>query len=43
MKLISIKQYNKIMDKIIAKKLPPDEALVEMLETAAKYKIKEGK
>ncbi len=43
MKPITIKQYNKIMDKIIAKNLPPDEALIEMLEIASKYKIKEEK
>lgn len=42
-KPITLKEYNKLMDKIIKLKLPVEETLIMMLEEAGKYKIKEGK
>ena len=40
---ITMKEYNKQMDKIIAKKLPVHEALIAMVEEASKYTIIETK
>lgn len=40
---IDMNSYQRRMDKIIAKGLPVQEALIEMLEEAAKYEIIEKK
>ena len=42
-KIVTVEQYNKIMDKIIKKDKPVDETLIDLLEEAAKYNIKESK
>ena len=42
-KLISMTEYNKIMDKIIKKKKSVEDTLIEMLDAASKYNIKESK
>jgi len=39
-KKIYIEEYNKKMDKIIAKGLSVEDTLIELLEEAAKYEIK---
>ena len=39
MKLISIEEYNKKMDKIIAKGFSVADTLIMLLEEASKYKI----
>jgi len=39
-KIISIKQYEKECDKIIAKKMDVAETLIELVEMASRYKIK---
>lgn len=38
-KRIGIEKYNKLMDKIIAKKLPIHETFFELINEASKYKI----
>ena len=40
-KLISMTEYNSIMSSIIKKGQPVSDTLVEMLEEASKYNIKE--
>ena len=40
LKPITASRYNKKMDKIIALKLPVHETLIQLLEEASKYKIK---
>ena len=39
-KKISIKRYNKIMDKIISMGYPSNDTLIKMLDEASKYAIK---
>lgn len=39
-KEITSTEYNKILGKIIAKQLPIDQTFIEMIEVAAKYKVK---
>ena len=39
-KIVTMDEYNKIMDKIIKKDKPVDETLIDLLEEAAKYDIK---
>lgn len=41
-KEITIKEYKKKMDRVISKKLSVDETLIEMLNVASKYIIKEN-
>ena len=40
---ITFQEYNKKMDKFIAKNLPVNDALIAMLEEASKYTIIEKK
>ena len=42
-KLITIQQYEKMMEKIIDKKMTVSETLIEMLNKASNYEIKEEK
>jgi len=42
-KEITIEEYNKRMNKIVKRDMPPHEALILMLNEASKYRIKEKK
>ena len=42
-KIVTMDEYNKIMDKIIKKDKPVDETLIDLLEEAAKYNIKKAR
>jgi len=42
-RMISLKEYNKIMDKIIKKKLPVQETLHAMLDEAMNVKVTKKK